>query len=41
MWQFDMALEEIRAEESKRLVCDGYEPVLNADFRRGKFDDTF
>jgi transposase len=28
MQQFGKALDEIRAEESKRLVRDGYEPVL-------------
>jgi transposase len=28
MQQFNKALDEIRAEESKRLVRDGYEPVL-------------
>jgi transposase len=28
MQQFGKALDEIRAEESKRLVSDGYEPVL-------------
>ena len=28
MQQFGKALDEVRAEESKRLVRDGYEPVL-------------
>ena len=28
MQQFGKALDEIRAEEAKRLVRDGYEPVL-------------
>ena len=28
MQQFGKALDEVRAEESKRLVSDGYEPVL-------------
>jgi hypothetical protein len=28
MQKFGKALDEIRVEEAKRLVCDGYEPVL-------------
>jgi transposase len=28
MQQFSKAIDEIRAEESKRLERDGYEPVL-------------
>jgi hypothetical protein len=43
------AIDKIRAEESRRLKADSYEPVLkhsrwcllNADFRSPELDDSF